>query len=175
MKLNQEKCHFLVSGHKHENVWAKIEQNKIWKSRKQRLLGVEIDNSLNIGLYISRYFTDFLSFLRNFLFFSLAVAFVFSVFLADIDWLIPYLSASSSFVMRNCILWMILVQNSAVWLFCTFDSLFAFFFRRSSFNKIWFSSKISRAVLLLGGENIIRYVCRYICICVFLIYSFILH
>ena len=42
MKLNQEKCHLLVSRHKHENIWAKIGQTKIWESRKQKLLGVEI-------------------------------------------------------------------------------------------------------------------------------------
>ena len=43
MKLNQEKCHLLVSGHKHENIWAKIGQTKIWESRKRKLQGVEID------------------------------------------------------------------------------------------------------------------------------------
>ena len=42
-KLNQEKCHFLVFRHKHENIWAKIGQTKIWESRKQKLLGAEID------------------------------------------------------------------------------------------------------------------------------------
>ena len=51
MKLNQEKCHLLVSRHKHENIWAKIGQTKIWESRKQKLLGVEIDSSLNFALY----------------------------------------------------------------------------------------------------------------------------
>ena len=29
MKLNQEKCHPLVSGHKHENIWAKTGQTII--------------------------------------------------------------------------------------------------------------------------------------------------
>ena len=29
MKLNQEKCHLLVSGFKYENVWAKIRKTKI--------------------------------------------------------------------------------------------------------------------------------------------------
>ena len=32
MKLNQENCHLLVSGHKHENIWAKIGQTKIWEN-----------------------------------------------------------------------------------------------------------------------------------------------
>ena len=43
MKLNQEKCQLLVSGHKHENIWAKIGQTKIWESRKRKLQGAEID------------------------------------------------------------------------------------------------------------------------------------
>ena len=43
VKLNQEKCHFLVFGLKHENVSARIRQTKIWESAKQKLLGVEID------------------------------------------------------------------------------------------------------------------------------------
>ena len=29
MKLNQDKCHLLVSGDKHETVWAKIGETKI--------------------------------------------------------------------------------------------------------------------------------------------------
>ena len=53
MKLNQEKCHLLVSGHKLENIWARIRQPKIWESRKQKLLGVEIDSSLNFDLHVS--------------------------------------------------------------------------------------------------------------------------
>ena len=30
MKLNQDKCHLLVSGYKHENIWARIGEVKIW-------------------------------------------------------------------------------------------------------------------------------------------------
>ena len=47
MKLNQEKCHLLVSGYKHENICTRIGQTKIWESRKQKLLGVKIDSNLN--------------------------------------------------------------------------------------------------------------------------------
>ena len=47
MKVNQDKCHLLVSGHKHETVWAKIGETKIWESNKQKLLGVVIDRNLN--------------------------------------------------------------------------------------------------------------------------------
>ena len=43
MKLNQDKCHFLLPRHKHEMIWANIGQTKIWESRKQKLLGIIID------------------------------------------------------------------------------------------------------------------------------------
>ena len=53
MKLNQEKCHFPVSGLKYENIWAKTGKIKIWESKKQKLLGVEIDRTLNFDEYIA--------------------------------------------------------------------------------------------------------------------------
>ena len=52
MKLNQGKCHLLVSGHKHETVWVKIGETKIWESNKQKLLGVVIDRNLNFNEYV---------------------------------------------------------------------------------------------------------------------------
>ena len=52
MKLSQDKCHLLVSGHKHETVCAKIGRTKIWESNKQKLLGVVIDTNLNFNGYI---------------------------------------------------------------------------------------------------------------------------
>ena len=52
MKLNQDQCHLLVSGHKHETVWAKISKRKIWESNKQKLLGVIIDRNLNFDEYV---------------------------------------------------------------------------------------------------------------------------
>ena len=35
MKLNQDKCHLLVSGFKYENVWAKIGKTKFGKVRSK--------------------------------------------------------------------------------------------------------------------------------------------
>ena len=49
MKLNQYKCHLLVSDYKHENVWAKIGDEINWESNKQKLLGLQIDRNLNFG------------------------------------------------------------------------------------------------------------------------------
>ena len=52
-KLNQDKCHLLVSGYKHENTWAGIGEVKIWESSKQKLLGVVIDRDLSFNEYVS--------------------------------------------------------------------------------------------------------------------------
>ena len=52
MKLNQDKCHLFVSGFKYKNVWAKIGKTKIWESKKQKRLGVEIDRILSFDKYI---------------------------------------------------------------------------------------------------------------------------
>ena len=46
MKLNEEKCHLLISGHKHELFWANIRRSKIWESQKQKRLGIAIDRNL---------------------------------------------------------------------------------------------------------------------------------
>ena len=51
MKLNKDKCHLHVSGHKHETVWAKIGETKIWESNKQKPLGVVIDRNMNFDEY----------------------------------------------------------------------------------------------------------------------------
>ena len=40
IKLNQDKCHLLLSGFKYENISAKFGKTKIWESKKQELLGV---------------------------------------------------------------------------------------------------------------------------------------
>ena len=38
MKLNEEECHLLISGHKHELLWANIGRSKIWEGEKQNFL-----------------------------------------------------------------------------------------------------------------------------------------
>ena len=35
MKLNEDKCHFLLPGYKHEKMFVKIGQSRIWESEKQ--------------------------------------------------------------------------------------------------------------------------------------------
>ena len=53
LKLNQEKCHLLVSRNNFKNIWAKIDHAKIWKSHKQELLGVVTDRDLSFAGYVS--------------------------------------------------------------------------------------------------------------------------
>ena len=53
MKLNQDKCHLLVLGYKHENMWAQIGEVKIWESSKQKLLGFLLDRDLSFNEYVS--------------------------------------------------------------------------------------------------------------------------
>ena len=53
MKLNQDKCHLLISVYKHENVWAQIGDETILESNKQELLGLQIDRNLNFNKYVS--------------------------------------------------------------------------------------------------------------------------
>ena len=52
MKLNQDKCHFLISGGKHEVMFAKIGHSNIWESCAQKLLGIIIDSNLKFLEYI---------------------------------------------------------------------------------------------------------------------------
>ena len=53
MKLNEDKCHLLISGHKFEHVWADIGNARLWESQRQKLLGVTIDKNLKFNNHIS--------------------------------------------------------------------------------------------------------------------------
>ena len=53
MKLNTDKCHLLVSGHKFEEMWMKVGKDCIWESKDVNLLGVTIDNDLKFDKHIS--------------------------------------------------------------------------------------------------------------------------
>ena len=39
MKINEDKCHFLVSGHRYESIRAQIGEVMIWESANEKLLG----------------------------------------------------------------------------------------------------------------------------------------
>ena len=53
MKLNEDKCRLLVRGYKHESIWAKIGDARIWESNKQKLLGVHIDRTSYFDEHVS--------------------------------------------------------------------------------------------------------------------------
>ena len=52
IKLNQGKCQFLLSDHKHKIMFAKLGHSKIRKSCAQNLLGIFIDRNLKLDEYI---------------------------------------------------------------------------------------------------------------------------
>ena len=53
MKLNQDKCHFLLAGNTPEFLWAKVGNELIWESRYEKLLGLTIDKNLNFNQHLS--------------------------------------------------------------------------------------------------------------------------
>ena len=53
MKLNQDKCHFMVTGNLNEHLYAKVGDEMIWESAEEKLLGVTIDKKLNFNTHLS--------------------------------------------------------------------------------------------------------------------------
>ena len=49
MKLNQDKCHFVISGNVTEHLWAKVGGELIWEGAEEKRLGVSIDKNLNFN------------------------------------------------------------------------------------------------------------------------------
>ena len=53
MKLNRDKCHFLIAANTHEHLWVKVGDTLIWESSEEKLLGVTIDKNLNFNTHVS--------------------------------------------------------------------------------------------------------------------------
>ena len=53
MKMNPDKFHLLVAGHKFEQIWTKIGTDLIWEGNSVKLLGITIDNHLKFDKHIS--------------------------------------------------------------------------------------------------------------------------
>ena len=53
MKLNKNKCHFLLAGHTPECLWVKVGEELIWESSNEKLLGLTIDKKLNFNKHLS--------------------------------------------------------------------------------------------------------------------------
>ena len=52
MKLNEDKCHFLFSGHIYETLFVNVGETKIWENKQQKLLGILIDGDLKFDGYV---------------------------------------------------------------------------------------------------------------------------
>ena len=52
IKLKTDKCHLIVSGYKHEQVWASIGKDLIWESNDVKLLGITIDRDLKLDKHV---------------------------------------------------------------------------------------------------------------------------
>ena len=52
MVLNQDKFHFLSSGHKYERLFVTVGETIIWESKQQKLLDVLIDRDLKFDEYV---------------------------------------------------------------------------------------------------------------------------
>ena len=52
MKLNTDKCRLIVSGYKHEQVWANIGTDLTWEGNDVNLLGVTIDRDLKFHKHV---------------------------------------------------------------------------------------------------------------------------
>ena len=54
MKLNTDKCHLMISGHKYENTFANIGDDIIWEENKVELLGITIDRQMNFESHMAK-------------------------------------------------------------------------------------------------------------------------
>ena len=52
MKLNEDKCHLIVSGYTPEFLWAKVGEEMIWESKSEKLLGLTIDKGLKFDEHL---------------------------------------------------------------------------------------------------------------------------
>ena len=52
VKLNEDKCHFIILGYKHEIMFAHVGESRIWEKGHQKLLGVTIDKNLKFKKHI---------------------------------------------------------------------------------------------------------------------------
>ena len=54
MKLNAEKCEFLITGHRCEHLWLNIGETQVWEKNQVKLLGITIDNELTFDDLITK-------------------------------------------------------------------------------------------------------------------------
>ena len=54
MKLNAEKCEFLITGHRFEHLWLNVGETQVWKKKQIKLLGITTDNELNFDDHMTK-------------------------------------------------------------------------------------------------------------------------
>ena len=54
MKLNAEKCEFLITGHRFEHLWLNVGETQVCEKNQVKLLGITIDNELNFDDHITK-------------------------------------------------------------------------------------------------------------------------
>ena len=53
MKMNSDKCHLFIYGNKFLNLWAKIDNDKIWESRTVKLLAINLGNEFSFDEHLN--------------------------------------------------------------------------------------------------------------------------
>ena len=53
MKLNPDKCHLLISGHKYEVIIANVGDKKVIESHKEKLLGIIMNSDLKFEEHVN--------------------------------------------------------------------------------------------------------------------------
>ena len=54
MKLNTEKCEFLITGHRFQHIWLNVGETQIWEKNQVKLLGMINDNKLKFDDHITK-------------------------------------------------------------------------------------------------------------------------
>ena len=50
----KKKCQLLISGWKHELIWANVGEKKIWESSEEKLFGLYIDRDFKFNSHVSK-------------------------------------------------------------------------------------------------------------------------
>ena len=61
MKLNTDKCHFLISGNKNEQIWGKLDRDIVWESKAVELFRISLGNNLKFDKNMCQIFDKMLT------------------------------------------------------------------------------------------------------------------
>ena len=73
--MNPGKCHLFVSGNKHEQMWAKIDDAKIWESKT-----VKVGLSPSKKIFVICLIENLLKMMKNAFYFIIKANFVLQIF-----------------------------------------------------------------------------------------------